>query len=123
MFRAESRPTSPPIDKSERIDRRARALSGAALTIGAGVVALWPYTAVVEAGRWSFISIAVIVVVAATGFLIRQLRSVRWSGGPWPVLAQVAVATMALTMMTLPQSALLGIIPTGSTRSSRCSSA
>lgn len=114
MFRAESHAT-PVIDKAERIGRRARAWAVAVLAACAGFVSLWPYTAVVEAGRWSFRSIVVILAVAATGFLVRQLRTVRWSGGVWPMLAQVAVTVVMFTLLVLPQSALLGIIPTGAT--------
>lgn len=116
MFRAETRGTAkPPIGKAERTARRDRLLVVAALSVLAGFVTLWPYTDVIEPGRWSFLGITVILVVAGTGLLIRQLRSTRWSGGPWPLLGQVAVAVMALTLLVLPQGALLGIIPTGAT--------
>lgn len=116
MFRAEARgPAAAATDKREHAARRERTLAGAGLAACAGFVALWPYTSVVEAGRWSFVSIAVILVVAGVGFLVRQLRSARWSGGVWPMLAQVVVAVMTLTLLMLPQSALLGVIPTGTT--------
>ncbi|MGO2748188.1 transglutaminase family protein [Microbacterium sp.] len=121
MFRAEpgagSGRGAGAIVLAERTARRDRALAAALLTACAGVVSLWPYTSVVAAGSWSSISVTVIVLVALSGFVVRRLRIGRFMRGLLTVLAQCVIAIAALTALLLPQSAVLGVIPTGSTLS------
>lgn len=87
----------------------------ALLTACAGFVALWPYASVIAAGAWSFVSVTVIIAIAASGAAVRHLGARRRGGDVWAVCAQVLVATGALTLTLLPQGALLGLIPTDST--------
>lgn len=96
-------------------ERRERSLAIALLSACAGFVALWPYTSVIAAGTWSFVSVAVIIVVAATGAVVRYLGARRRGRDALALLAQVVVAVCALTSILLPQTAALGIIPTAST--------
>lgn len=95
--------------------QRTRSLMTALLTACAGFVALWPYASVIAAGAWSFVSVTVIIAIAATGAVVRHLGAGRRGRDAWAVFAQVLVATCALTLTLLPQGAVLGIIPTGST--------
>lgn len=96
-------------------DRRARTLVAGVLTAVAAFVALWPYTSVVAAGTWSFVSVAVIIVIAITGVVVRQLRTRATVRSLWTLLAQVLAAICTLTLLVIPQGALLGIIPTNAT--------
>jgi len=119
MFRAEptkrSEGDAATTADEEDAPGRDGALGAAALTVFAGVVTLWPYTSVVEPGRWSFVGMTMIILVAATGFLLRRLRLPCLARGVLRVLAQCIVAAMALTLLLVPQGALLGVIPTGTT--------
>lgn len=100
---------------AEREERRSGALVTGALAASAGFVALWPYTSVISPGQWSFVSIAVIIVIAATGVIVRQLRTGRMARSLWTLLAQLITAICALTVLLLPQGAFLGLIPTSAT--------
>ena len=99
----------------ESDERRSRTLAAGMLAASAGFVALWPYTSVISAGRWSFISVAMIIVVTVVGVVVRQLHRRDRTRNLWTPLAQIVAATCAVTMLLLPQGALLGIIPTGAT--------
>lgn len=96
-------------------ERQMRTLAIALLTACAGFVALWPYSSVIAAGPWSLLSITVIVLIAATSALVRHLSARRRGRDAWVLLAQLIIAMCALTLMLVPQGALLGIIPTGAT--------
>ncbi|WP_194421741.1 transglutaminaseTgpA domain-containing protein [Microbacterium abyssi] len=116
MFRDEPRAEArTAVDYAARLRLRDRTLAAALLSVCAGVVVMWPYTAVVAPGSWTLITVAIIVVVAATGMLARLLRRGRFADGPWSALAQLVVAVPLLTLMLLPKGALMGIIPTGAT--------
>lgn len=118
MFRAETRATGrTPIDIELRTRRRDRTLAAALLSVCASLVVLWPYTAVIAAGPWSLISVVLIAVVVATGMILRLVRWGRFADGPLPVLAQLVVSIMAVTLLLVPQGALLSVIPTGTTLS------
>jgi len=105
-----------PTELAKRNDeRRARTMIAGLLTAVAAFVALWPYTSVVVAGTWSFVSVAVILVVAVTGVIVRQLRTRAIVRDLCTLLAQVLAAICTLTLLIIPQGALLGIIPTGDT--------
>lgn len=114
MSRTEARRASW-TEAAESADRRERALAIGLLTACAGFIALWPYTSVIAAGSWSFASVAVIIVVTATGAAARYLGARRRGHATWALLAQVAVAACVLTSTLLPHTAVLGIIPTDST--------
>lgn len=116
MFRDERRAAArPAVDYAARLRLRDRTLAAALLSVCAGVVVMWPYTAVVAPGSWTLITVAIIVAMAATGMLVRLLRGGRFADGPLSALAQLLVAVPLLTLMLLPQGALMGIIPTGAT--------
>lgn len=115
MSRAELRPVARPREAS---GRRERTLAVALLTACAAFVALWPYTAVIDAGSWSLTCVSVVLVVAVIGFVVRQLRAGR-ADRVWSTLAaQVLATTMALTLLIVPQGALFGAIPTSATLAS-----
>lgn len=108
-------PHAPWAEEAAATYRQTRTLAIALLTACAGFVALWPYSSVIAAGPWSLVSITVIVLIAATGALVRHVGARRRARDAWTLLAQLVVAVCALTLMLVPQGALLGIIPTGST--------
>src|SRR5690606_7100163 len=113
---ARSRVERRPAELSEQNEeRRARTLVAGLLTALAAFVALWPYTSVVAAGTWSFVSVAVIIVTAAVGILVRQLRARSRVRDLWTLLAQLLAAICTLTVLVMPQGALLGMIPTSAT--------
>ncbi|MDQ0642446.1 transglutaminase family protein [Microbacterium murale] len=114
MSSAEQR-RAPWADAVAAAESRERTLAIAVLTACAGFVALWPYTSVIAAGTWSIVSVVIIIVVAATGAATRYLCARRRGKEAWTLLAQVIVAIFALTLLLLPQGAVLGVIPTGST--------
>jgi transglutaminase-like putative cysteine protease len=112
MSHVEQRPADRRRDTAER---RERTLAVALLSACAGFVALWPYTSVIAPGGWSLMTVAIILVVAVTGFVVRQLRAGR-ADRVWSTLvAQLLVSIMTLTAFTLPQGAFFGVIPTSTT--------
>lgn len=116
MFRAEPRTTGPARAAFEaRLRQRDRTLAAALLTVGAGIVTMWPYTSVIEAGTWTLIGVAVIVILAATGMIARLVRGGRLAAGLWPTLTQIVIGIPLLILLLAPQGAVLGIIPTGTT--------
>lgn len=97
---------------AETVDRRLRTLAIALLSVCAGIVALWPYTSVISAGAWSFVTAAMVIVIAGTGAVVRYIGA-RWRGtDAWALIAQLVVSACALTVILLPQGALLGVFPT-----------
>ncbi|MGM7699754.1 transglutaminaseTgpA domain-containing protein [Microbacterium sp. A84] len=108
----------PAVRREETAERRERTLAVAIFTVCASFVALWPYTSVISAGGWSLVSVMVILVVAATGFVVRQLRAGR-ADRVWSTLvAQVLVAIMTLTALAFSQGAIFAVIPTRTTLTS-----
>ncbi|MEJ1089029.1 DUF3488 and transglutaminase-like domain-containing protein [Microbacterium sp. Mu-80] len=93
--------------------RRSPAASGF-LAAAATLVAMWPYTGVIAPGMWTFVVVAVIVVVALTGIAGRVLFGrLRDSIRDLLTLALQLVATVAAcTAMLASETALLGVIPT-----------
>ncbi|WP_353113826.1 DUF3488 and transglutaminase-like domain-containing protein [Microbacterium sp.] len=89
-------------------------LGAALLSVAASAVAIWPYTGVVEAGAWTVTAGMIVVVIAATGLIVRG--AVRGRGRqPLSLLFQVLVAIPALTALLASETALLGLIPTKTT--------
>ncbi|GGM57340.1 transglutaminase TgpA family protein [Microbacterium saperdae] len=89
----------------------------AILAAVAGLVAMWPYTSVIEPGAWSFTVLAVIVMTAATGALMRTWtrRRREWLRDLTTFAVQLAVAVAVLTRLIAGDSAFLGIVPTPTT--------
>lgn len=83
----------------------------------ASVVALWPYVPVVQAGQWSLIAGTLVFVLTLAGAIARVLMAGRSTPARTltTVLLQVAASVLLLTAMLLPQTALLGVLPTPAT--------
>lgn len=83
----------------------------------AGLVAMWPYTSVIEPGAWSFTAVAVIIMVGGTGALLRtwMRRRSEWVRDLTTFAVQIAVAVAVLTRLVAGDSAILGIVPTPTT--------
>lgn len=104
--------------RREGAERRERTLAVAVLTACAGFMALWPYTSVIAAGGWSLMCVLVVLVITATGFIVRQLRAGRADSAWSTLVAQLLVAIMLLTALAFGQGALFGVIPTSTTLTS-----
>ncbi|MFB7252127.1 transglutaminaseTgpA domain-containing protein [Microbacterium sp. NPDC056234] len=83
----------------------------------AAVVALWPYVPVVQAGQWTLIVGTLIFVVTLAGAIVRVLMADRpaLARTLTTLLVQLAASVFLLTAMLLPQTALLGVLPTPAT--------
>ncbi|MBT2483248.1 MULTISPECIES: DUF3488 and transglutaminase-like domain-containing protein [unclassified Microbacterium] len=88
-----------------------------ALTAATSFVAMWPFTAVIQPGAWSFTVLAVIVVLSAVGMLMRWLLRRRSLGlsGLGALVVQSVVAVALLTRTVAGDTAIFGIIPTPTT--------
>jgi len=76
-------------------------------------VALWPYTGVIAAGTWSFVSVVVLIVTMLSGLAGRALFS-RMSGGACSVLTllvQVLALIPVLTNLLVSETAGFGFVP------------
>lgn len=87
------------------------------LAAAAGLVAMWPYTSVIAPGSWSSAVLAVIVVTALVGMVMRTwLRQRRgWVRVLSTLAVQVLAAIGAVTLMVAGDTALFGVIPTETT--------
>ncbi|WP_243224520.1 DUF3488 and transglutaminase-like domain-containing protein [Microbacterium sp. CIAB417] len=114
MSRAESPTGAWALDVSPP---REGVVTRALLAAFAGVVALWPYIPVVQAGPWSFVISTLIFVVALAGIVVRTMLARRSAVARElsALLVQVAASVALLTAMLLPQTALLGVVPTPAT--------
>lgn len=114
MSRADRRPDEWAAGSEERQERVLPAMLLAAL---AGTVALWPYTSVIQPGRWTLVAMSAIVVVALSGLVLRRtlVRRGRTARELLTLLGQIAIAIALLTLTVAPQRALLGVIPTPAT--------
>ncbi|WP_217182641.1 DUF3488 and transglutaminase-like domain-containing protein [Streptomyces sp. AC495_CC817] len=117
MPRAE-REKRPPFLSWHR-DREARANPAAlsALAAAAALVAVWPYTSVIEPGSWSFAILMMVVLTALIGAGMRVLLSRRraWVRDLATLLTQVVAGIAVLTQLTAADTAYLGLIPSSST--------
>ncbi len=91
--------------------------AAAAIAAAASRVAMWPYTAVIAPGSWSFAVLSVIVVTAVAGFGTRLLLRyrARWARELVTLGVQLAATTGALTQLVAADTAILGLIPTPTT--------
>lgn len=89
-------------------------LGPAVLAIAASLVALWPFTAAIQPGSWTLVSVIAIVVVCLTGMLVRRLLAGRRPTARTltALLAQLVVLTVTLTAALTREAALYGLIPT-----------
>lgn len=81
------------------------------------LVALWPYTHVIAAGSWTAVSLTAILLVCVVGIIARTLlRGIRPVARQClTLLAQLVTVGSTLTLLLVPHTALLGIIPTPAT--------
>ncbi|WEK60605.1 MAG: DUF3488 and transglutaminase-like domain-containing protein [Candidatus Microbacterium colombiense] len=122
MFRAErgtARPSTPrpaPVWHRDHDDGSGPVLP-AVLAGAAGLVALWPYTSVIAPGAWSFTVMAVIIVTAVTGVLVRSgmRRRAPWLREVTSFAVQAVVALAVLTRLVAGDTAFFGIFPTPAT--------
>ncbi|MGW8484664.1 transglutaminase family protein [Microbacterium sp. NPDC055903] len=96
--------------------RTAPLFGPAVLAFAAILVALWPYTSVVAAGAWTLIVTIVVISVLLVGIVMRRLM--RGRGRTLTSLittvVQLVIAVMALTLLLVPQTALLWVLPSPS---------
>ncbi|WP_292788282.1 MULTISPECIES: DUF3488 and transglutaminase-like domain-containing protein [unclassified Microbacterium] len=125
MFRAERpQPAPVPADTSARWHRDREepppgVLAPAAVAGLAALTALWPFTAVIAPGSWSFVASLVIIAVVGVGALVRHLLRGRSEGvaGLVALLAQIIVAVGVLTLLLAGDTAVAGVVPTSATLS------
>ncbi|MEE6388443.1 DUF3488 and transglutaminase-like domain-containing protein [Microbacterium paraoxydans] len=122
MFRAERpRPAAVPADTRPRWHRDREEPPGilplGALAGLAALTALWPFTAVIEPGVWSFVVTLVVVAVIGAGMLVRHLLRARPATvvGLVALLAQLLVAVGLLTLLLAGDTAIAGVVPTSDT--------
>ncbi|UWF77122.1 MULTISPECIES: transglutaminase TgpA family protein [Microbacterium] len=96
---------------------RRRAVSGAALGAAATLVPMWPYTGVITPGRWTFVVVVLVAVIALTGLAARSAaaRLRRGTRELIALCAQLAAAGMIGTALLAPEGAGFGLIPTSAT--------
>lgn len=120
MFRAErTRPAPVPADTrarwhGDREEPPSGVLAPAALAGLTALTALWPFTAVIAPGTWSFVATVVIIAVVGVGALVRHLLRGRSEGiaGLLALVAQVIVAVGVLTLLLAGDTAIAGVVPT-----------
>lgn len=98
-------------------DLPAGVLWPAVMAAAAGIVAMWPYTAVIAPGAWSLTVVAVIVTTGLTGIVARTLltRRAAWVRDLVTLAAQILIATATVTRLVAGETAVLGVIPTDAT--------
>lgn len=122
MFRAERPRAAEAVERTPphwHRDREEPAgiVATGALAATAAIVAMWPFTSVIAPGAWSFTVLAVIVVVAGTGMLMRNLlrRRDAWIQDLGTLVVQIMVAIAVMTLLVAGSTAVFGIIPTTAT--------
>lgn len=87
------------------------------LAAAAGLVAMWPFTSVIEPGAWSFAVLAVIVVTALAGMASRTLMRGRpaWARDLVAIGVQILVATGTVILLVAGDTAVFGVVPTEAT--------
>lgn len=117
MSRADRAARAPFLSWHRDREPRAERVAPSALAGAAALVALWPYTSVIEPGSWSFAVVAVIVLTAVAGAGMRVLLSRRPSlvRGGSTLAVQVFLAVAAMTQLVAADTAFLGLIPTPTT--------
>lgn len=89
----------------------------AALAAVAGLLAMWPFTSVIQPGAWSFVVVAVIIGTATTGALMRfwMRRRTAWVRDLTTFIVQLLVAVALVTNLVAGDTAFLGLFPTETT--------
>ena len=97
--------------------RRPGPVGPSVLAAAATLVSAWPYTAVIAPGAWAFVVVTVIVVTAVAGSVGRVLFARLREGirDLLTLLVQLGAVTIACTAMLASETALAGLLPTGTT--------
>ncbi|APH45712.1 hypothetical protein BMW26_12690 [Microbacterium sp. 1.5R] len=87
------------------------------LAAAAGLVAMWPFTSVIEPGSWSFAVLAVIVITALTGMTCRTLMRGRpaWARDLVTIAVQILVVMGTVILLVAGDTAVFGVVPTEAT--------
>ena len=87
------------------------------LAAAAGLIAMWPFTSVIEPGSWSFAVLAVIVVTALTGMTCRTLMRGRpaWARDLVTIAVQILVVMGTVILLVAGDTAVFGVVPTEAT--------
>ncbi|MDN3442909.1 DUF3488 and transglutaminase-like domain-containing protein [Microbacterium sp. APC 3901] len=87
------------------------------LAAAAGLVAMWPFTSVIEPGSWSFAVLAVIVVTALAGMASRTLMRGRpaWARDLVTIAVQILAVMGTVILLVAGDTAVFGLIPTEAT--------
>lgn len=87
------------------------------LAAAAGLVAMWPFTSVIEPGTWSFAVLAVVVVTALTGMASRTLMRGRptWARDLVTIAVQIVAVMGTVTLLVAGDTAVFGLFPTDAT--------
>ncbi|MDY0984691.1 DUF3488 and transglutaminase-like domain-containing protein [Microbacterium sp. CFBP9023] len=87
------------------------------LAAAAGLVAMWPFTSVIEPGSWSFAVLAVVVVTALTGMTCRTLMRGRpaWARDLVTIAVQILVVMGTVILLVAGDTAVFGVVPTEAT--------
>ncbi len=87
------------------------------LAAAAGLVAMWPFTSVIEPGSWSFAVLAVIIVTALTGMTCRTLMRSRpaWARDLVTIAVQILVVMGTVILLVAGDTAVFGVVPTEAT--------
>ncbi|MGM1018116.1 MAG: transglutaminase TgpA family protein [Actinomycetota bacterium] len=97
-----------------RAERRNRVVIATLLAAFASVIALWPYTGVIQAGPWTGLVAVIIVAVGLVGAVTREVLARSRDGlrSLVTLLAQVIVVVCLLTALVAGGTAAFGILPT-----------
>lgn len=127
MFRAEQAPG--------RVSRRSRSrtkvawhrddetpapiLASSVLAAVGGLVAMWPFTSVIEPGAWSLAVVAAVTILPLAGLVMRVLLRYRraWMRDLGTLIVQLLVAMALVTQVTAGDTAFFGVIPSPATLS------
>lgn len=92
-------------------------LAPAVLAALGSLLALWPYTSVIEPGAWSLAVVTVVALIALSGVVTRQLLHYRspWARDLATLVVQMVIAVAVVTQVTAGRTALLGLFPTADT--------
>lgn len=84
------------------------------LAVAATLVAMWPYTAVIAPGGWTFAVVVIVATVAAAGMVARRLLGGLQDGirSLLALLLQLVALTLALTSLLASETAEFGLVPT-----------
>ncbi|ALX65545.1 DUF3488 and transglutaminase-like domain-containing protein [Microbacterium sp. XT11] len=119
MSRADRVARPSPLSWRRDTEPREGRIAPSVLAAVTALVALWPYTSVIEPGAWSFAVVLVVAVIAITGIGVRALLARRHPAlrDAAALLAQLAVSIGTITLLVAGDTAYLGVVSTPATLS------